>query len=55
MIETQETWIRLYRKIQDWEWYQDSAMVHLFIHLMMKAHHAETRPQKTIRSRGGNS
>ena len=43
MIETQETWIRLYRKIQDWEWYQDSAMVHLFIHLMMKAHHAETR------------
>ena len=30
-------WIRLFRKIQDWEWYTDSHMVHLFIHLLLNA------------------
>ena len=30
-------WIKLYRKIGDWEWYQDAKMVHLFVHLMLKA------------------
>ncbi len=30
-------WIKLYRKICDWQWYQDAKMVHLFVHLMLKA------------------
>lgn len=33
----QETYIKLYRKLMEWEWYQDSKMVHLFIHLLIKA------------------
>lgn len=33
------TWIKLYRSILDWEWYDDSKMVHLFIHLLVKANH----------------
>lgn len=31
------SWIKLYRKICDWQWYQDAKMVHLFVHLMLKA------------------
>ncbi len=30
-------WIKLYYKLQDWEWYQDSKMVHIFLHLLLKA------------------
>lgn len=30
-----ETYVKLLRKITEWEWYHDSKMVHLFIHLMI--------------------
>lgn len=36
-------WIATYRKLQDWEWYTDSYMVHLFIHLLLSANH---KPKK---------
>ena len=32
-----EGWIKLYRKFKDWEWYNISEMVHLFIHLLLNA------------------
>lgn len=32
-----EGWIRLHRKLVDWEWYRDSKMVHLFLHLLLIA------------------
>lgn len=32
-------WVKLHRKIEDWEWYQDSKMVHLFVHMLLKANH----------------
>lgn len=32
-------WVKIHRKIQDWEWYQDSKMVHLFLHFLMLANH----------------
>ena len=35
--EPTPNWIKLYRKICDWQWYQDAKMVHLFVHLMLKA------------------
>ena len=38
-----EGWIKVYRKLQDWEWYQDSKMVHLFIHLLIEANHEPRR------------
>lgn len=34
-----EGWIKLHRKLINWEWYQDSNMVHLFIHLLLSANH----------------
>lgn len=30
-------WIKLHRQIMQWEWYDNSEMVHLFIHMLMKA------------------
>lgn len=35
--EPAPNWIKFYRKICDWQWYQDAKMVHLFVHLMLKA------------------
>lgn len=30
-------WIKLHRQFKDWEWYNKSEMVHLFIHCLIKA------------------
>lgn len=30
-------WIKLHRKFSEWEWYNKSEMVHLFIHLLVSA------------------
>jgi hypothetical protein len=38
-----EGWIKLHRKLEDWEWYTDSQSVHLFIHILMKANHQEKK------------
>jgi len=32
-----ETWIKLYRKFSEWEWFKISEMVHLFIYLLLNA------------------
>lgn len=32
-----EGWIKIYRKLCQWEWYNISEMVHLFIHLLLNA------------------
>lgn len=29
------SWIKLYRKLQDWRWYKNSAMVHLWLHILI--------------------
>ena len=34
-------WIKIHRKLHEWEWYKDSKMVHLFLHLLMSANHEE--------------
>jgi hypothetical protein len=34
-----EGWIKIHRRIMNWEWYHDSQTVHLFIHLMVRANH----------------
>lgn len=30
-------WLKIYRKLTEWEWYNHSEMVHLFLHLLIKA------------------
>ena len=34
-----EGFIKLHRCLKEWEWYRDSHMVHLFIHLILEANH----------------
>ena len=34
-------WIKLHRQFKDWEWYNKSEMVHLFIHCLVKANYED--------------
>ena len=45
-------WISLHRKFTTWEWYQDSKMVHLFIHLLLQANHDSKKWQGFVIERG---
>ena len=45
-------WIKLHRQIVDWEWYHDSKMVHLFLHLVLMAQHKDTKFQGISIARG---
>ena len=36
-----EGWIKLYRKFSEWEWFNISEMVHLFIYLLINANHQD--------------
>lgn len=36
-------WIKIYRKLSDWEWYSNSYMVHLFLHLLLTANVADRK------------
>ena len=38
-----EGWIKLYRKITEWEWYTVPSMAHLFIHLLFLANQKDKR------------
>ena len=46
MKTNDEGWLKLHRKLQEWEWYTDSYMVHLLLHLIM------TMNTKSIKFRG---
>lgn len=35
------TWIKLYRKMLDWEWYYDTNTVRVFIHILLKANYED--------------
>lgn len=45
-------WIKIYRSIESWEWYTDSIALHLFLHLLIKANHADNRWQGIVIKRG---
>lgn len=32
-------WVKLHRKLLEWEWYGDAHMVHLLVHLLLTASH----------------
>jgi hypothetical protein len=34
-------WIKLHRSLLDWEWYNDTNVTRLFLHLLLKANHKE--------------
>jgi hypothetical protein len=36
-------WVKAHRKLIEWEWYDDSKIVHLYLHCLLKANH---KPKK---------
>jgi hypothetical protein len=45
-------WIKIHRKFLDWEWYDKSEMVHLFLHLLLNASVSNKRWHNTPVNRG---
>ena len=45
-------WIKMHRKLLEWEWYTDSKIVHLFVHLLLKANHKDSKYRGMIIKRG---
>ncbi len=47
-----EGWIKLHRKIMQWEWYKIPNMYHLFSHLLLSANHEDGKWQGIDIKRG---
>lgn len=47
-----EGWIKLHRKILQWEWYKTPNMYHLFSHLLLNANHNDGKWQGVAVKRG---
>jgi hypothetical protein len=47
-----ESWIKIYRKFLDWEWYDDVPTKVLFLHLLLKASNADKEWRGMIVKRG---
>lgn len=45
-------WVKLHRKIIDWEWYTDSGTLHLYLHLLFKANFEPKKWQGITINRG---
>lgn len=45
-------WVKLHRKLLEWEWYGDAHMVHLLVHLLLTASHEERRYKGLTIKRG---
>jgi predicted transcriptional regulator len=45
-------WIKMFRKLQEWEWYNNSYMVHIFIHLILSANHKDQKWKGILIKRG---
>lgn len=45
-------WIKLHRKIKDWEWWGDVNTAHLFIHCLLRANFEDARWQGKVIKRG---
>jgi len=46
------SWIKIFRKLRNWEWYKKPNMVHLFIHLLLCANHKDNNWQGVEIKRG---
>lgn len=51
-MNTLEGWIKVHRKIEQWEWYTDANTFRLFFHLVLRANHADKKWQGIIIKRG---
>jgi len=51
-VKMNSGWIKLHRKIVEWEWFQDSDTFRLFLYLILKANHREKQWKGITISRG---
>lgn len=45
-------WVKLHRKLLEWEWYEDAHMVHLLVHLLLTATHEDWKYKGLTIKRG---
>lgn len=45
-------WIKLHRQLTEWEWYDNSEALHLFVHLLLSANHRDNNWQGRVIKRG---
>lgn len=45
-------WVKLHRKLLEWEWYGDARMVHLLVHLLLTAAHEDRKYKGLTIKRG---
>lgn len=45
-------WVKLHRKLLEWEWYEDPHMVHLLVHLLLTATHEDRKYKGLTIKRG---
>lgn len=45
-------WIKLYRDMLDWEWYEDVSTTRVFIHLLLTANHKDKKWKGEVIKRG---
>jgi len=45
-------WVKIHRKIIEWEWYRNANVKELFLHLLFVANHADKKWQGTVVKRG---
>lgn len=45
-------WVKIYRDLQEWEWYTKPEMVHLYIYLLLSVNHSAAKWQGTTIKRG---
>lgn len=48
----QNGWVKLHRKITEWEWYQDQNVFRVFLHLLLTANHDDKKWQGKLVKRG---
>lgn len=51
-MNEEQGWIKLHRRLIDWEWYKDANVFRVFIHLVLKANHEDRQWQGIVIKRG---
>lgn len=51
-MQAMKGWVKIYRELQEWEWYTKPEMVHLYIHLLLSANHTTVKWQGVTVKRG---
>jgi len=51
-MKKEETWVKIYRSLEDWEWYTDCVTKSVYLHLLLKANHKDHKFKGMIIKRG---